>query len=317
MQHKIKWIACAVFALCSTTGRAQGRALPFLMLNPDARAQSLGNTAVGLSQGMYLYTNPSGIFYTDKKASVDASLSFFPKEEGATGHLGIYTATGHWRPAKSHAVMLGFRYAGGLTFPGYDLFGQPTKDYKPFDWALDLGYAYRFTPELSVFASGSFFYSHLSSNARGGAFGLGATYHKRDVRLGNHSAAYTLTAKVSDFGPKLDYGNTEADLPASASLGGEFSMALSEQHAIAASLGARYYFLPKDSHLFTSGIGVEYTYDKKYSLRAGYELAEHNMSHATFGAGIKYGGLKFNAAYALKTSDNGVNHFTLGLGFDF
>ena len=118
MQHKNKWIACAVFALCATTGRAQGRALPFLMLNPDARAQSLGNTSVGLSQGMYLYTNPSSAFYTDKKASVDASLSFFPKEEGATGHLGIYTATGHWRPAKSHAVMLGFRYAGGLTFPG-------------------------------------------------------------------------------------------------------------------------------------------------------------------------------------------------------
>ena len=44
MQHKIKWIACAVFALCATTGRAQGRALPFLMLNPDARAHSTGIT---------------------------------------------------------------------------------------------------------------------------------------------------------------------------------------------------------------------------------------------------------------------------------
>ena len=94
-------------------------------------------------------------------------------------------------------------------------------------------------------------------------------------------------------------------------------MALSEQHALAATLGARYYFLPKDSHLFTSGIGVEYTYDKKYSLRAGYELAEHNMSHATFGAGVKLGGFKLNAAYALKTSEDGTNNFSLGLGFDF
>lgn len=61
MQHKIKWIACC-FALCATTVVRTGRALPFLMLNPDARAQSLGNTSVGLSQGMYLYTNPFQCF---------------------------------------------------------------------------------------------------------------------------------------------------------------------------------------------------------------------------------------------------------------
>lgn len=94
-------------------------------------------------------------------------------------------------------------------------------------------------------------------------------------------------------------------------------MALSEQHALAATLGARYYFLPKDSHLFTSGIGVEYTYDKKYLPPCRLRISGAHLSHATFGAGVKLGGFKLNAAYALKTNEDGTNHFSLGLWLRF
>ena len=57
--------------------------------------------------------------------------SLFEKAEGADGTFGIYALSAGYKLAKRHAVFAGFRYAGGLKLKGYDVSGNPTKDYQP------------------------------------------------------------------------------------------------------------------------------------------------------------------------------------------
>ena len=146
-------LACAVL-LGATQANAQGQDLSILTANPDARTAAMGNASAAV-EGMYLYNNPAAIFASDKKFTADASASLFEKVEGADGTFGIYAATAGYKFAKRHAAFVGFRYAGGLSLKGYDISGNPTKDYKPYNWTLDLGYTYLFGTGFAAYATGS------------------------------------------------------------------------------------------------------------------------------------------------------------------
>lgn len=143
-------IACAAL-FGATRTNAQGQTLPILTANTDARTAAMGNASVA-AEGMYLYNSPSALFGVDKKFTTDASASIYEKEEGVEGTFGLYTATVGYKFAKRHAAFAGFRYAGGLKVKGFNMLGEPTKDYKPYDWTIDFGYAYMIGKGFSVYA---------------------------------------------------------------------------------------------------------------------------------------------------------------------
>mgnify|MGYP000341732474 FL=1 len=185
---------------------AQGQNLSIFTANPDARTAAMGNASAA-AEGLYLYNNPSAFLPTDKKLTSDVAASLYAKETGIDGTFGLYTATVGYRLAARHAAFAGFRYAGGLKVKGFNMLGEPTKDYKPYDWTIDFGYAYMIGKGFSVYATGSIIFSHLSKNANGGAFTVGASYQNNDMTVANKSANFMVDAKVAAIGPKLDYGN--------------------------------------------------------------------------------------------------------------
>ena len=103
---------------------------------------------------MFLYTNPAAFFTIDKKWTADVSASLFEKDEDIEGRYGLYAATVGYKLAKRHAVFAGFRYAGGLKLKGFDMLGNPTKDYKPYDWTIDMGYSYLIGNGFSALCNG-------------------------------------------------------------------------------------------------------------------------------------------------------------------
>ena len=316
MNSKHIIIAC-VALLCTMQARAQGQDLSVLAANPDARTAAMGNAAVA-ADGMYLYNNPSAFLGANKKFSADASASIYEKTEGYEGTFGLYTATVGYKFANRHAAFAGFRYAGGLKLKGYDMLGEPTKDYQPYNWTIDLGYAYMIGNGFSAYAVGNVIFSHLSKNAVGGAFTIGASYQKSTTTAGNKSANLMLDAKVGAIGPQLDYGNgNKTTMPTYVAVGGALTVDVADKHQVGGAWSTRYFFRPSEYKMLMLGAGLEYTYNKMVSLRAGYEYGDRNLSHFTMGAGFKYGGLLLNGAYMLKTVNVGSSYCTIGLGYDF
>ena len=316
MNSKHIIIAC-VALLGTTQAHAQGQDLSVLAANPDARTAAMGNAAVA-ADGMYLYNNPSTFLGANKKFSADASASIYEKTEGYEGTFGLYTATVGYKFANRHAAFAGFRYAGGLKLKGYDMLGEPTKDYQPYNWTIDLGYAYMIGNGFSAYALGNVILSHLSKNAVGGAFTIGASYQKSTTTAGNKSANLMLDAKVGAIGPQLDYGNgNKTTMPTYVAVGGALTVDVADKHQVGGAWSTRYFFRPSEYKVLMLGAGLEYTYNKMVSLRAGYEYGDRNLSHFTMGAGFKYGGLHLNGAYMLKTANAGSSYCTIGLGYDF
>ena len=316
MNSKHIIIAC-VALLGTMQARAQGQDLSVLAANPDARTAAMGNAAVA-ADGMYLYNNPSAFLGANKKFSADASASIYEKTEGYEGTFGLYTATVGYKFANRHAAFVGFRYAGGLKLKGYDMLGEPTKDYQPYNWTIDLGYAYMIGNGFSAYAVGNVIFSHLSKNAVGGAFTIGASYQKSTTTAGNKSANLMLDAKVGAIGPQLDYGNgNKTTMPTYVAAGGSLTVDVADKHQVGGAWSTRYFFRPSEYKVLMLGAGLEYTYNKRVSLRAGYEYGDRNLSHFTMGAGFKYGGLRLNGAYMLKTANAGSSYCTIGLGYDF
>lgn len=316
MNSKHIIIAC-VALLGTMQAHAQGQDLSVLAANPDARTAAMGNAAVA-AEGMYLYNNPSAFLCVNKKFSADASASIYEKTEGYEGTFGLYTATVGYKFANRHAAFAGFRYAGGLKLKGYDMLGEPTKDYQPYNWTIDLGYAYMIGNGFSAYAVGNVIFSHLSKNAVGGAFTIGASYQKSTTTAGNKSANLMLDAKVGAIGPQLDYGNgNKTTMPTYVAVGGALTLDVADKHQVGGAWSTRYFFRPSEYKTLMLGAGLEYTYNKMVSLRAGYEYGDRNLSHFTMGAGFKYGGLHLNGAYMLKTANAGSSYCTIGLGYDF
>lgn len=316
MNSKHIIIAC-VALLGTMQAHAQGQDLSVLAANPDARTAAMGNAAVA-AEGMYLYNNPSAFLCTNKKFSADASASIYEKTEGYEGTFGLYTATVGYKFTNRHAAFAGFRYAGGLKLKGYDMLGEPTKDYQPYNWTIDLGYAYMIGNGFSAYAVGNVIFSHLSKNAVGGAFTIGASYQKSTTTAGNKSANLMLDAKVGAIGPQLDYGNgNKTTMPTYVAAGGALTVDVADKHQVGGAWSTRYFFRPSEYKVLMLGAGLEYTYNKMVSLRAGYEYGDRNLSHFTMGAGFKYGGLRLNGAYMLKTANAGSSYCTIGLGYDF
>ena len=316
MNSKHIIIAC-VALLGTMQARAQGQDLSVLAANPDARTAAMGNAAVA-ADGRYLYNNPSAFLCANKKFSADASASIYEKTEGYEGTFGLYTATVGYKFANRHAAFAGFRYAGGLKLKGYDMLGEPTKDYQPYNWTIDLGYTYMIGNGFSAYAVGNVIFSHLSKNAVGGAFTIGASYQKSTTTAGNKSANLMLDAKVGAIGPQLDYGNgNKTTMPTYVAVGGALTVDVADKHQVGGAWSTRYFFRPSEYKTLMLGAGLEYTYNKMVSLRAGYEYGDRNLSHITMGAGFKYGGLHLNGAYMLKTANAGSSYCTIGLGYDF
>lgn len=316
MNSKHIIIAC-IALLCTMQARAQGQDLSVLAANPDARTAAMGNAAVA-ADGMYLYNNPSAFLCANKKFSADVSASIYEKTEGYEGTFGLYTATVGYKFANRHAAFAGFRYAGGLKLKGYDMLGEPTKDYQPYNWTIDLGYAYMIGNGFSAYAVGNVIFSHLSKNAVGGAFTIGASYQKSTTTAGNKSANLMLDAKVGAIGPQLDYGNgNKTTMPTYVAAGGALTVDVADKHQVGGAWSTRYFFRPSEYKVLMLGAGLEYTYNKMVSLRAGYEYGDRNLSHFTMGAGFKYGGLHLNGAYMLKTANAGSSYCTISLGYDF
>lgn len=301
-----------LFFICSllpSSGWAQGRILTLLEANPDVRSAGMGHTMLGNSNQMHLYSNPAALVFARQKLSADLAAEVFPKTE--IGRLMQYNFSAGFKFHPQQAFFAGVRRQGGLTIPVSD---GKTDALKPYELAVDLGYAFAVTSDIVVYASGSYVRSHMGTRAEGVTLSVGAGCRK-DFEVGGVPTLLTFGARLLDAGKPVKFNDTKLphSLPTSVAAGGDWAFDVARRHRLTYALSSRA-FVPKGGRELHVGTGLEYTYDKLVSARLGYRYAHKAADCLTFGLGANYKGLKLNAAYSHTTAVYGEDTFLIGVG---
>lgn len=309
-------LAVAVFSVLQAG--AQTRPLAVLESPADARAASMGGVSLMSTDRSYLYINPASIFDTDKMLTVTASGILFPEYEGIDGRLLNGAFSAGWKFLDRHVVYAGFRYQGGLSYESVlDQFGTTGKKTSPFDWSVDMGYAFKINEYFSAFATGSFIQTYTGRTAYGAAFSLGGNYHT-SLMLGEYDSKLNVAARVADFGTPVYYSSKDGySLPTKAELTADLATSFNEDHKLGVVLGGRYYFLPTKAQTFQTNIGAEYTMFNIVSVRGGYQIGTNSSNFWSAGVGAQYYGVKLDFAYLGGKSDHFNNRMMLTLSFDY
>lgn len=297
---------------------AQTRPLALLEAPTDARAASMGGVSLMSTDRSYLYINPASIFDTDKIFTITASGILYPAYEGIDGRLMNGTLSAGWKFLDRHVMYAGFRYQGGLSYESVvDPFGATGKKTNPFDWAVDLGYAFHINEQFSAFATGSLIQTYTGRGAYGGAFSIGGNY-RTELMLSEYESILNMAARVADFGTPIYYSSKDGyALPTKAELTADLQTSFNEDHKLGVVLGGRYYFLPSDAQTIQGNIGAEYTMFRLASVRAGYQLGTHSSGFWSLGLGVNYQGVKLDFAYLGAKKSHYSNRMMLTLSFDY
>lgn len=190
----------------------------------------------------------------------------------------------------------------------YDANGTKSGFYVPKDMIMKIGAAYRINPWLSAGADVRYMHSSLSQAFSLSALGV-------DLMLGADLGAVKISSGLTSLGaPVRASAGSGFSLPASLTLAGNYGCSFAGGHGINAGLQADFFFKGG----FRAGAGVEYGYKDQLFARAGYSLGLNSPfpTYFSIGAGAKYNGICFNAAYLLGTEALG-NTIAIGAGLEF
>lgn len=317
---------------------AQGEAaVPFLLLAPDARAGSIGETGTGLADNSAaIFWNPSGIaFLSGSEVSITHS-NWLPQFK-----LDIFYDYLTWRmylPSIKGSLM------ASITYMDYGEFirtasnsPDPIGTFRSFDAALTVGYATKLGQSFGVGGNFRVIHSHLADKPTELETGSGyATTVSFDVSMMWRpvtlfvpylSNKFSLGVNISNIGPKIYYiDKAQADpIPTNLRVGlayrildidynsltwtGDLSKLLVNRNSDGTSdevTKALYTAFDKADFFKTLILssGLEYLYgtagDFQFAIRAGifYEDPNHGArKFATFGAGLKYDMYAFDFSY--------------------
>ncbi len=288
--------------------------MPLLNVSPDAQAMSMAGAGVTMYSTAYsIWNNTAAAALSEERLNVGVSYGMWTP---GSANTNMIAAAGYGRLSKMFTISAGIRTNVFASQPGYDINGNPTGDFSPYDLQATVGLGIRVLPILSLGVNVNYEMSSLGKDFTGNAFSadIAALLDLKFLRVG-------LTA--SNFGTKIQYAETASayNLPANIKLGVGTTQRFGDEdkHAITASLqgGALIY----TGDIFGE-VGVEYMYNKLFRVAAGYHYGNNTSlysvpSYASIGLGVNLWGVGINATYLIGTAAQSpiTNSFNIGVSF--
>ncbi len=295
-----------LFLLVPISTAAQS--VPFLGLWPDPAVLAMGGTSsVATTSAFSLYNNSAASVWSEGKGAAQASYTLW--QTGRTNHMSALS--GFFKMHEKHAVSIGSRLflhpESALTNP----LGIITGTYKPIDFSVDVGYAYKLAPKLSVGTTLYYIRSQMSPEHTSNAFAcdVGLLYKQDWFSLG-------LTAK--SLGPPIQYEEFSSALPARVELGAGVFLPMADNHVLQANLQGSYMLYYGG---IAAGAGLRYTFKEWIGVSTGFRYGTPDKEIPSFlsaGLDISWAGLKIQGTW-LYGFYKGLltNSFSVGLGWVF
>lgn len=227
-------LGCVVFSSTSvraqiTTGQITGADLsselnavstmvPFLTISPDSRSASMGDVGVALfnPDANSATWNNANLTFAENKTGF--SLSYAPWLRQLVNDVGFSYLSGYSKISKNSAVSGSFRYfsLGNINFTDFD--GNPTGSFNPNEFALDIGYATKFSEKFAMGVNLRYIYSNLvGSGVRNGIDYTAGTsvagdismIYRDEIRAGGKRHRFNVGLNLQNIGAKMTYSSEE------------------------------------------------------------------------------------------------------------
>jgi hypothetical protein len=193
--------------------------VPFLTIAPDSRSGGIGDAGVATSPDVYSqHWNLAKYAFIDGKGGV--GISYSPWLRSLVPDINIAYLAGYKRIDAKQVVSGSLLYSSLGDIPFTDDFGNLERNFRPTEFATDLGYSRLFSDHFSGGIAFRFIYSNLTGNTYSGgtatkpgtSFAADISgYYKTRFKLGSKDGIFAAGVNFSNIGSKMTY--TESKTP--------------------------------------------------------------------------------------------------------
>ena len=292
-------------------GEASARsaeALPFVRIVRDPVSAGMGFAGVASGSGTAYssFRNSAVIPFSVERMAVGVSGQMWAPNGTKSTNLGLGAA---FKAGKRFGVSIGGVYQQGDNYSIADESGNTTGTFKPKDMILNGGVGVKIIDNLAAGVNVRYASQKLSNDYSYSAMAA-------DIFLTYRLADLNITAGISSLGSSIKSESGDFfRLPASATVGADWSKALTGSHGLRLAADVDCFF----SGNIAAAAGAEYSFRNMLFARAGYHYGTEDAvlpSFATIGLGVRFFGISLDVAY-LTANDVLGNTLTFGLGYRF
>ena len=191
--------------------------VPFLTIAPDSRSGGMGDVGAATSADCYsMHWNPAKFAFIDGKGGV--GISYAPWLRTLVPDINIAYLGGYKRIDIKQVVSGSLLYSSLGDIPFTDDFGNIERNFKPTEFAMDLGYSRLF----SKYWSGGIAFRFIYSNLTGGTYAGGtatkpgisfaadlSTYYRKEINYGSKDGDIGFGVNISNIGSKMTYTDSK------------------------------------------------------------------------------------------------------------
>jgi hypothetical protein len=340
-----------ILPVCAFSQKTLEPALQVLVFAPDARSAAMGDAGIATSADVNSqHWNVAKYVFAANEGGV--GLSYTPWLRDATSDIDITYLSGFYRFAGNQSLSASLRFFSLGNVDLYTKDAQYLQSIKPNEFAIDIAYSRR----LGRYFSGGITFRYINSskvvvenfsNVISKASNIAtdvAFYYQKPVNIfGIDDSEIAFGATVSNLGTKLKLSDSSSYfLPARLGLGLRATCNIDSENAVSAVIELKKSLVPtdyayRDSDVLSAAgkgifsdfsqmiyiVGAEYSYKNTLMFRAGYhresKLSADN-SYITFGVGVTYENLHFDASYLFVTSNEKTamnNTYRISLAWTF
>ena len=306
-------------------------AVPFLLINPDARSGAMGDAGIATSpDATALHFNASKLAFSDKKFGATVSYTPWLRNLGVNDifltYEAFYLQIGKER---QHTLGLSHRYFSLGSLEWTDFNGNVVGSGTPREHEIAMTYARKITPNFALGLTAKYIYSNLATDQTIGsdpiktgeaiAADLSMTYHK-PLKIKDLESDLTIGLAIKNIGNKISYLRSEDFLPANLGIGAAWKMQLHPYHSITLALDFNKLLVPSPDPAGAwrnkSVVGGMLSSFGDAAGGFSEELQEINVS-----MGLEYWFMQYVAArggmFIEPDGKGGRKYFTTGLGLRY
>jgi len=258
LKRFLKFVLFTAFLICAgnilkgqvSVGQLGGGVLntiktsvPFLTIAPDARAAGMGDLGVASAADVNSqHWNLAKYAFIEGKGGF--AINYTPWLRYLIPDINLGYLSGYYRISEKNTVSSSFRFfsLGEIVFT--NIRGHILGQYKPIEFAADIGYSRLFTDHFSGGIAIRYIHSDLTSGQRtasgmetkpgtslAGDLGF---YYQNEMPLGHSAAQWALGINISNIGTPISYTEDapKTRIPTNLRLGGRIGFTINDHHSI-------------------------------------------------------------------------------------